>query len=261
MSHSSVLLRVLMAAILASCVDQPEREARGSSSGETESDSVREQEQPRRYREADWRNREYGIGVVTYPVADTDALSGIIRSGPSHSADTIATFTGRRLCYSDRPDCLLIYDRTIEYDYEIAGWAILSFNPDSSWARVSLDPFGVDSVSEGWVSLQPTGVRPLLWSEELPQHSLFFLWPDSVRFYASADSSHPRDLALAPLPEPRRYDYILRPLRSEGRWLQVEVFSPQGGCGIPDSVEPDTAWIRYLDSTGRPRTFYYTRGC
>lgn len=263
MSRDSKMIPALFVAVLfAACGDQPMRQAQDSISGGSELASTGEQGQPQPDRQSDWRDREYGIGVVAYPISETDALSGVIRSRPSESADTVATFGGgRELCYTDRRDCLSLYDRTIEYDYEIAGWAILGFNPDTSWARVSLDPFGVDSVGKGWVSLERTGVRPLLWSDELPEHSLFFLWPDSIRFYGSPDSSRLRDLKLTSFPEPRRYDYVLRPMKRQGHWLQVEVFSPQGGCGIPDSVEPDTAWIRYLSPTSRPRVFYYTRGC
>lgn len=42
----------------------------------------------------------------------------------------------------------------------------------------------------------------------------------------------------------------------------MELLTPNPMCKYPEPVAtPDTVWIQYLTATGRPRTFYYTRGC
>lgn len=219
---------------------------------------------PRDHTDRDWRAKEFGIGVVGYPRAESRGIRGVVYGQPSISADLIATFGDRELCYTDRRDCLFLFDRTIEYTYEIGSWAILGFDSDSSWARVSLDPFGVDSVSQGWVPMSSAGNRPILWSELLPTKWLFFLWPDSAQFYDDPSPDSPRAIELTPRSGPRKYDYSLIPLRVEGRWMEVEVASPSPTVcrsGEPPEVRRDTAWIPYLSLEGRPRTFFFTRGC
>lgn len=210
----------------------------------------------------DWRTKEYGIGVVAHPSASYDNFSGAILAEPHSTADTIATYGDRQFCYADRADCVFLYSRTVEYDYEIGGWAILDFNQDSSWARVSIDPFVQDSVSTGWVPLGDEG-RTILWSDLLPSNWLFFIWPDSIAFFGSAGGQQEMPLILSPQPDERRFDYSMRPLAVEGQWLQVEVLTPSPMCLLPDEVrvQRDTAWIRYLTPELRPRAFFYTRGC
>jgi hypothetical protein len=59
-----------------------------------------------------------------------------------------------------------------------------------------------------------------------------------------------------------RLDYIMKPLQVRDRWLQVELLTPSPMCVFPEpEVTPDTVWIQYLGTDGRPRVFYYTRGC
>lgn len=210
----------------------------------------------------DWRTKEFGIGIVAHPGAHYDNLNGAILAEPSSTADTIATYGNREFCYADRSECVFLYDRTVEYDYEIGSWAILDFNSDSSWALVSIDPFVQDSVSTGWVPLGDEG-RAILWSDLLLDNWLFFVWPDSIEFHTRTGGGQEMPLNLSPLPNERQFDYSMRPLAVDGQWLQVEVLTPSPMCRHPDeiAVQKDTAWIRYLTPELRPRVFFYTRGC
>jgi len=210
----------------------------------------------------DWRTKEFGIGVVAHPGEYDDDFAGAILTEPNSTADTAATYGNREFCYADRAACVFLYDRTVEYDYEIAGWAILDFNADSSWAFVSMDPFEQDSIATGWVPLGDEG-RAILWSDLLPDNWLFFIWPDSIEFFAGAGGEQAVPVNLSPVANERQFDYSMRPLSVDGQWLQVEVLTPSPMCRLPDevAVETDTAWIRYLTPQLRPRAFFYTRGC
>jgi hypothetical protein len=209
-----------------------------------------------------WARREYGIGVVRYADMYRYETRDVLYSSPVLTADTVAVLDQRELCFRHGPHCVFSYKRMIEFDYEIPGWAILSLTRDSSWAEVTLNPWTPDSAPTAWVYLARDSVSVVFWRDLLPTKWLFFPLLENARFYARPDRSAPVALRYDTLPNPPRADLIMRPLRTDGRWMQVEVFSPNPLCKWPrPEVTPDTAWIEYLTSHDRPRVFYYTRGC
>ena len=207
-----------------------------------------------------WWEKDFGVGVVRYAAMYRYEAEDVIRRSPSPTADTIAVLRRDSLCFTPT-DCVRSYGRMIEFDYEVPGWAILGFTDDSAWARVSLAP--TDSAGPtGWVSLRDDSVRALRWSRILPTKQLFFMRPGDLAFYsAPTDSARlARDVARKAASED--FDYIMRPLEARGVWLKVELLTPSPGCGRPPPlVVSDTVWIQYLTPEGRPRVFYYTRGC
>jgi hypothetical protein len=47
-----------------------------------------------------------------------------------------------------------------------------------------------------------------------------------------------------------------------GRWLKVRLVSPSDLCTTDKSPRTTTTgWIEYLDDKGRPKFWYYTKGC
>jgi hypothetical protein len=64
-------------------------------------------------------------------------------------------------------------------------------------------------------------------------------------------------------------DYILWPLELRGDWLRVRAATPSDYCAAPPppgvpaapASRQDTLWIRWRAETGRPRVWFYTRGC
>ncbi|MSR36187.1 MAG: hypothetical protein EXR95_06015 [Gemmatimonadetes bacterium] len=94
-----------------------------------------------------------------------------------------------------------------------------------------------------------------LWDELLPGQPLFFaLPPDSFRFHVAPDGADER-FAI------EREQYILWPLEQSGDWMRVRAVSPSDYCAAPGAARQDTLWIRWRAETGRPRVWFYTRGC
>jgi hypothetical protein len=207
----------------------------------------------------EWWDKDYGVGVVRYAAMERYEAVDVVRAAPSSSSDTVAVLRRDTLCFQGR-ECVRSYDRMVEFAYEIPGWAILSVTEDSSWARVTLAPF--DSAGPtGWVALGDS-VQALLWSRELPEHPLFFLPPDDPAFYDAPEEAARTRRTLARDGNSERLDYIMTPLEVRGEWMRVVLLTPSPMCVFPEpEVTPDTLWIRYLGADGRPRVFYYTRGC
>ena len=207
-----------------------------------------------------WWDKDFGVGVVKYAAMERYEAEDVIRAAPSPGADTIAVLRRDSLCFT-RGGCVRSYDRMIEYDYEIPGWAILGVTRDSAWARVTLAP--ADSAGPtGWVALRGDSVRAVLWSLVLPEQPLFFLNPDDIAFYEAPAETARATRTLISDSDADRFDYIMNPLEVRDRWMRVELLTPSTMCKFPEpKVTPDTVWIQYLSPHGRPRVFYYTRGC
>jgi hypothetical protein len=112
----------------------------------------------------------------------------------------------------------------------------------------------------GWVRNDTTQVSHFLWSDRLSESPLFFLDPDSIAFHASPEGPTVA-LELVPADDLDRFDYIMHALETRGAWMKAEVVSPSDYCFDPPAPRRDTVWIRYLDGGGRPRVWYFTRGC
>ncbi len=148
---------------------------------------------------------------------------------------------------------------TLEFDYEIDGIPIDEMSRDSAWARVLLvtDTLGVPAA--GWVELDPARVGVALWREHLAAREWLF-FADSVPppVYAT-----PGGAALDPdsvFTGDRSYSLYREDV--SGDWMQVRIVSPDDSCGSEvESPRVTRAWVRYLDPRGRPRLWYYTRGC
>lgn len=161
-----------------------------------------------------WWDREYGIGVVSYLAMGDYTARDVIRAAPSATADTVAVLTRDSLCFA--PDhCVRSYDRMIEFDYEIPGWAILRFSEDSSWVQVTMAPSDSQGPT-GWVALRGDSVQAVLWRDLLPEKPLFFLRPEDIAFYAapSEAASIPRELARDSVSG--QLDHIMNPLEARG---------------------------------------------
>jgi hypothetical protein len=145
----------------------------------------------------------------------------------------------------------------LEFGYEVVGLPVDSLDPELAWARVIYAFDATRHPQLGWVALDTATVRLLLWSDFLPTQDLFLA--DSVP-WAFADQPEGSPIPIPPPRDPR--DYILHPLMTRGPWLQVRVVIPSYTCQEPQPVaDTALAWLQYLDSAGRPRVWFYTRGC
>jgi hypothetical protein len=149
----------------------------------------------------------------------------------------------------------------LEYGYEEWGLPVLPRGPGNApgWVEVRYATGLGGEPLTGWVRLAAP-LEMLSWSERLAESPLFLLEPDSIGFHPSPDDPAAL-LELAPDDSREGFDYILHPLESRGSWMRVEVVTPSDYCFDPPAPRRDTMWIRHLDPTGRPRVWYYTRGC
>lgn len=205
---------------------------------------------------------DLGIGVVRYDAyVRGGAPRDVVRAGPSPAADTVAVLSGDSICLPQPRHCVRASERMVEFDYEIAGWAIVRLSADSAWARVTLEPADPRGPF-GWVRLRPDSVTALLWPQVLLEQSLFFRRDADIAFYGSPTPSARVSPRLVRSSDSERSDYIMHPLRARGPWLQVELVTPSDLCPpeAPGTTR-DTVWIQYLTGAGRPTVFFYTRGC
>ncbi len=157
------------------------------------------------------------------------------------------------LVLSDQPD---LVSNVLEFAYEESGLPLDSLAP-GGWVRVIYARNQAGEPQKGWIEPRPDQVTHLLWRDHLQEQSLYFLSPEAEQFYA-APRGEPLSIPLQPLPG----DYELIPVGVEGEWMQVRVVMPTV-CVAEPGEEPteQLAWIRYLHPDGRPRVWYYTRGC
>ena len=84
---------------------------------------------------------------------------------------------------------------------------------------------------------------------------------DSARFHEAPEGP----AAPFPLPPPGSGgppgDYILWPLERAGDWMRVRAVTPSDYCADPPAPREDTLWIRWRGASGRPRVWFFTRGC
>jgi hypothetical protein len=207
-----------------------------------------------------WWDKEFGIGVVRYAAMYRYQAKDVIRAAPSAGASIIALLNRDSLCFTG-DKCVRSYNRMIEFDYEVPGWAILGFSDDSAWVQVRLAPS--DSAAPvGWVALRADSVQALLWSRILPTKSVYFMRPSDVAFYTAPTDSAEVERELVKEPNSGELNHIMIPLEARGAWLRVVLLTPSPMCVFPEpKVTPDTLWIQYLTPKNRPNVFYYTRGC
>jgi hypothetical protein len=204
-----------------------------------------------------------GRGVVAFSHEPTTL--GVVDSLPIHREPArTAPITGyflQRVQEDSSPYVLTapagLTANLLEFGYEVIGLPVDSLKPDSAWARV-VYAFDPDRRPQfGWVALDSAAARVVLWTDLLPTQDLFLT--DSAP-WAFTDQPLGSPVPVAPPPEP--HGYVLHPLTTRGPWLQVRVVVPSDMCEDPQpGARSVVVWLRYLDSAGRPRVWFYPRGC
>lgn len=210
---------------------------------------------------SEWWQREFGIGVIKYNDMSTYVTIDTIFSDPTVHSKIKAILNGRDLTFSNG-ERVFAFKRMIEYAYEIPGWAILTINNDSSWAKVTLDPYNLTDPQTGWINLRKENNSIILWSNLLPSKWLFFLDKNRIKFFEAPDSEKEVSVQLEQFKNSDKVDYIMEPLERNGNWLKVKLFTPSPYCKSENvNVTPIILWIKFLKNNQRPNVFFYARGC
>lgn len=141
----------------------------------------------------------------------------------------------------------------LEFAYEESGLPLDSLHP-RGWARAIYARDSLGESQKGWVELRSGPLAHMLWTDHLPERGLYLLSPETREFF-----SEPQGEPLAISPGDA---YELIPTRVQGNWMQVRVVTPSiCGAAPGKEVRERIAWIRYWQPDGRPRVWYYARGC
>lgn len=225
-----------------------------------------------------------GVGIISfalpsapmmaYPFADTL----VIHEGPSVRSPVLAHFLFQVpepfiWAYTLEANETAVTSNALEYDYEMDGLPIDSIGSvpagsprggasASGWVRVVYG-FAADGEPRiGWVHNVEGHTRVRLWADELPTRSLFFVGPEARIAFHDAPGGDRVLFDLRRHGDDGPLDYRLDPIETDGRWMKVRVVTPDASCSV-EQVEASAGvvWIEYLDERGRPRVWYYTRGC
>lgn len=213
--------------------------------------------------------RDFGTGVLHLGVRP-DSVSAlredtvIIRNAPTDEAAVIARWIHRyggdgtweyRLETNEEQ----MMRNDIEWSYEENGLPVDTLAGEGNWARVIHATDRTGAPRFGWVRMSERA-RIETWPQVLLQQSLFFRRPDSLAFHAAPDGDTV-SLEIRTGDTADGLDYSMMPLRTIDDWMQVVVTSPSDYCAEIPAARADTVWIRYLDERGRPRVWYFPRGC
>jgi beta-lactamase class D len=220
-----------------------------------------------------------GVGVLAFastaapgttlepPFADTM----VVRERPEAGSTVLARFIFRvpepfAWSYVLEPVEAGVRSNALEFEYEVDGLPIDSLGHGvveggSGWVRVVHGVASDGTPRTGWVRHDPDRTEIHLWASELPLRPLFFVGADAIAFH-DAPGGTAVALDLARRGELGPPDYRLEPMAVEGRWMRARVVSPDASCdGEESGALERVVWIEYLDARGRPRVWYYTRGC
>lgn len=210
-----------------------------------------------------------GIGVVSFAENGTRTDSAMIFEHPSAASRVLAvhriTVTKHGYEYSVTHPQQTAIVGLVEYGYELSGIPIRTIHPSRQWVQVTVAYPALDSVVQGWISIEDNSMVIREWKDELPlQSGLFFdPLPAADMFYDEAEGRIvPFALSRTEhIPNGLIADYIMYPLEVRGTWMKVRVVTPGDLCSEPGPHRSAVLWIRFLNDQGEPLVFYHTRGC
>lgn len=147
-------------------------------------------------------------------------------------------------------------DNLIEFEYEKLGLPLRGIS--DNWLNVIYGYDKSGNVLTGWIE-QSVATDYFLWKDYLKSVMLFFESTDRINFFDTPNGNKV-EFKLQPS-QNFKYDYIMKPVELHGDWMKVEVTSPSNYCDTPEIKETKELWIKYLDKSGRPLVWYFTRGC
>jgi len=190
-----------------------------------------------------------GVGVVLLP--GHGEMEGTVLVHPDKKSDTLALLRRWNLYRPGQPDSHRAHLTGFrKYDYW--GFPILGFNRDSSWAHVLVASQDGEIRSEGWVDVTIPNTTVRIWADYLPTERMRLRDTLPPRFYSKPNKNARWDVRVARTSSWFRYSYTLTPIRREGRWLLVELETPDEPCGGSENSRKIRVWIEYLDERMRP---------
>ena len=145
----------------------------------------------------------------------------------------------------------------VEISAEDVGTPFDSVDVSGRWHRAILGFTSLEQPWYGWTLLGDSVLKRMVWKEKFAETVIWFLDADA-NFHSTPDG--PVVTTLRALQE-NGVDVSGEEVR--GQWLRVKVEHPGEMCegDLPPNRRADHYWVRAFDANGRPRVFFYTRGC
>lgn len=224
---------------------------------------------------------DYGVGVVAFAASAMEGMAEgegaaadfpradtmLVFQAPAAGAPIVARFIMQwpeafSWAYALEAEEAGVEGNALEFDYEELGLPVDSLAPGGDWVRVTYG-FTAAAPRYGWVRREEGRTRLILWERELIEggRHLFHLGPaEEMALYDRPGGERVRvEITTAEGSIP---DHRLEPLEVVGRWMKVRVVTPDNSCQFDEGpTREEIVWIEYLDERGRPRVWYYARGC
>jgi hypothetical protein len=218
-----------------------------------------------------FRTADPGVGIVFFHfegIVPPSVRTLRIHERPDDASPLLARFTldmpdGGSYAYGVLAGEARLRANVLEYAYEESGIPFDSLNADGSWARVVYAHDAAGESRRGWARTDAEGVGHIVWRGWLGERAQFFAYDAAIEF-RDEPGGRVFDFPLRPSDGgwPGSYDYHLEVDSVAGDWIRARVVTPSDACGVePGPVRDTVAWLRAVDPPGRPRVWFYTRGC
>lgn len=208
----------------------------------------------------DCEPQDYGIGIVVQDQFKQKQDTVLIFSNSDSSSVEIGKWYYNNVFLEDA----VINGVMLEVFYEWGGLPVLESTPP--WVKVIYNFGELADLKTGWINTDQDSIIYYTWSQILEGQGITYFRPCiDPQFYDSINGNQV-DFALDYTYDRNRDiwypHYDLVPQQTSGNWMQVMINSPSQYClSEPTNFRENTLWIKYLDDSGSPRIWYYTRGC
>jgi hypothetical protein len=212
---------------------------------------------------------DLGHGTLA-PNIDLEARSGFpygdtvfFRAAPDTSAEVVGALafvleTSGSLVAQAVWAPRTLTSNSVELSADEVGIPYDSVDASGRWHRAILGFTDDDKPWLGWTMLGDSVLGRTVWKERLAETMLYFRDFDSGDFHAA-----PGGRVVATARELAKGGFDITGGEVRGQWMRVTVEHPGENCEgeLPANRRADQYWIRAFDERGRPRVFYFTRGC
>ncbi len=212
----------------------------------------------------------FGRNYISLSTSKNDSIT--LYSAPSKAEKPVARLYARFTqvrdnTYVPKPTLAWLGADSIEnmsarmidvYDVSEFALPVLSFSPDSGWAKVSLDCREQVDTPCAWLNVadaRKAKLKVKSWASFFERDwTVVFLCEDMMGFYSAPYDTCQIFPTLSG--DSSESDYWMKVIKTSGNWMLVSLQSPIPSDGVEPIDKFPEVWIKYLDDQGRPRVWY-----